>query len=102
MKTFKYNFRILVALLTFILPWASTEAVENFRKAGVITSVGYDQFTIYDQKFRFAPGARISSNDDTRQIFSDFRTGDEIYFEGVILNGVFYVNIIYYETPVPS
>ncbi len=102
MKTFKFKFRVLVALIAFILPWAGTEAADNFRKAGVITSVGYDQFTTYRQKYRFAPGAKINSEDEKRQKFSDFRPGDEIYFEGVILNGVFYVNIIYYETPTPS
>ena len=102
MKTLKYNIRLVVALIVFSLPWVSSQAVENFQKAGVISAIGYDQFTLDGKKYRYAPGAKINSNDPKRQKFSDLKRGDQIYFEGVILNRVFYVNIIYYETPLPS
>jgi len=52
--------------------------------------------------YRFAPGARLNSNDSQRNQFSDFKLGDKIYFTGTVLNGVNYVDIIYYETPEPS
>lgn len=103
MKTLKYNLRLLISLIVFSLPWGTAQAVEDFEKNGIINSVGYDQFTIYhdEKKYRFAPGAKISSKDDKRLKFSDFKPGDHIYFEGVQLNGVFYVNIIYHQKPVP-
>lgn len=102
MKNFKTNPGILIAILVFILPWSTSYALENFQKAGVIYSVGYDEFTIRTQKFRFAPGAVIHSTDTKRSKFSDFRRGDYIYFEGVVLDGVYQVNAIHYQNLPPN
>lgn len=102
MKILKSQLKVLAVVLLFSLPWVNSQALENFMKAGVITSVGYDKFTLQSREYRFAPGAKINSSDASRKKFSDFRQGDKIYFEGIILNGVYYVNIIYYETPTPS
>lgn len=102
MKNLKYSLRILIVFFTFALPWTASEALENFEINGVITSIGFDQFTVNGQSYRFAPGAKIESRDPKRRKFSDFKFGDEIWFKGVVLNGVYYVDIIVYKTPVPS
>jgi len=123
MKQFKTLLTQLLVISSLMLPWATTEALETFGqsivtvkpgsnkstltvktfdKAGVITKLGYDKFTVDGKDFRFAPGASLSSNDSKRNRFSDFKLGDEIYFKGKVLNDVNYVDIIYYKTPEPS
>ncbi len=99
MKYLKFPLYVIVALIVFLSAWTTTGAAETYQKAGVITSVGYDQFTLQGRKYRFAPGATINSKDDKRQKFADLKPGDFIYFEGVYLDRVYYVNIIYYKPP---
>ncbi|MBT8433222.1 MAG: hypothetical protein KJN95_01090 [Gammaproteobacteria bacterium] len=99
MKQFKTLLTQLLVITSLMLPWATTAALETFEKAGHITSIGYDTFTMRDQKYRISPSAQLKSNDASRNKFSDFKKGDEIYFKGKILNGVFYVDIIFYEKP---
>jgi len=117
MKPFKTLLTQLLVISSLMLPWATTMALEisinpgsnkstttvkTFDKAGVIVKLGYDKFTVGDKDYRFAPGASLNSNDSGRKKFSDFKLGDRIYFKGKILNGVNYVEIIYYKTPEPS
>ena len=102
MKQFKTLLTQLLVITSLMLPWATTAALETFEQAGAITKLGYDKFTVGNRDFRFAPGASLQSNDSKREKFSDFKLGDQIYFKGKILNGVNYVDIIYYETPEPS
>ena len=102
MKQFKTLLTQLLVISSLMLPWATTAALETFDQAGVITSLGYDKFTVGGRDFRFAPGALLQSDDSNRKKFSDFKLGDQIYFKGKVLNGVNYVDIIYYRTPVPS
>lgn len=102
MKQFKAFLTQLLVVTALMLPWATTEALETFEKAGYITSIGYDKFTIRDQEYRIRASSQLKSNDAKRKQFSDFRKGDAIYFKGIKLNGVYYVDIIFYETPVPS
>jgi hypothetical protein len=99
MKPIKTLFTQLLLVTSLMLPWATTEALETFEQAGVISGLGYDTFTVNNQKYRIAPAAKLNSTDASRKRFSDFRTGDQIYFKGKILNGVHYVDIIVYETP---
>jgi hypothetical protein len=119
MKQFKTLLTQSLVITSLMLPWATTAALEisiepgsssnkstatvkTFDKAGVIVKLGYDKFTVGDKDYRFAPGASLNSNDSRRKKFSDFKLGDHIYFKGKILDGVNYVDIIYYETPEPS
>ncbi len=99
MKQFKTLLAQLLLVSSLMLPWATTAALETYDQAGVITELGYDQFTVGGKEYRFAPGALLQSNDSKRSRFSDFKLGDAIYFKGKVLNGVNYVDIIYYETP---
>ena len=102
MKPFKTLLTQLLVISSLMLPWATTAALETFEQAGTITELGYDEFTVRGKEYRFAPGAQLHSTDIQRNKFSDFELGDEIYFKGKILDGVNYVDIIYYRTPVPS
>ena len=115
MKQFKTLLTQLLVISSLMLPWTttlaqetitarpgsnkSTSTVKTFDQAGVISKLGYDKFTVNGRNFRFAPGALLKSNDNKRKKFSDFKLGDHIYFKGKILDGVNYVDIIYYETP---
>ena len=102
MKQFKTLLTQLLVITSLMLPWATTEALENFEKAGYIASVGYDKFTIRGQEYRISPSAQLKSKDTSRKKFSDFKKGDAIYIKGKILNGVYYVDFIYYKTPIDS
>lgn len=113
----------LLVISSLLLPWTTTVAqqisgqrmltvkpgtsksvstVKTFEKAGVITKLGYDKFTVNGEDFRFAPRALLNSKASKRQRFSDFELGDEIFFKGRVLNDVNYVDIIYYESPESS
>lgn len=102
MKQFKSFLTQLLVITALMLPWATAEALETFAKSGYIKSIGYDKFTMRDQEYRISPSAKLRSNDASRKKFSDFKKGDEIYFKGKILNGVYYVDIIFYTKPTPS
>jgi len=102
MKQFKSFLTQLLVITALMLPWATAEALETFEKAGFITSIGYDKFTIRNQEYRISPSAKLKSNDASRKKFADFKKGDEIYCKGKILNGVYYVEFIIYTKPVPS
>lgn len=88
---------ILVAAAA--LPWGAAPAVENFEKAGPITSIGIDRFTVAGKAYRIAPAAKLRSGDPARRSFRDFKTGDRIWFKGTTLDGVHFVDMIVYETP---
>ena len=90
----------LVASL--MLPWATAEALKKFEEIGGISKIGYSTFVVDGREYRLAPGAKLKSSSSKRKKFSDFKKGDEIYFKGTILNGLYYVDIIVYETPEPS
>ncbi len=92
----------LLLVASLMLPWATTGALETFERGGVISAVGYDQFTVNQQKYRVAPGAKLRSFDASRKKFSDFRPGDLIIFHGKVLNDVHYVDVIIYHPPIKS
>lgn len=92
----------LLLVASLMLPWATTGALETFERGGVISAVGYDKFTVNQQEYRVAPGAKLKSYDARRKKFSDFRPGDLIIFQGKVLNGVHYVDVIIYHTPITS
>lgn len=102
MKQLKTLLTQLLVITSLMLPWATTEALETFEKAGYIASVGYEKFTVKDQVYRISPTAKLMSNDASRKKFSDFKKDDVVYFKGKVVNGVYYVDIIYYETPTDS
>ena len=102
MKKFQTLLTQLLIVSSLMLPWTSAGALETFERAGIITDRGYEQFEVHGQSYRVAPGAKLRSNDVARKKFSDFKAGDQIWFQGKVLNGVNYVDIISYETPEPS
>lgn len=102
MKQLKTLLTQLLLVTSLLLPWAAAEAVKGFEASGNIKEMGYNTFVIRGQKYRLASDARLDSNDSSRRGFRDFKKGDFIYFKGKILNGVYYVDIIYYETPEAS
>ena len=91
---------LLIAILVFL--WANAQALETFEEGGVITKMGYSEFTVNNQKYRISPGAKLQSFDPSRKKLSDFKAGDRILFKGKVLSGVHYVDLIVYHPPFAS
>ena len=102
MKKLSAHLASLALAAALLLPWTIAEAVEPFKQFGIIKSVSSSGFTIRDQQYRIAPGAKLRSDDPARKRLSDFRTGDKIYFEGKIVGDDYLIDYIVYRTPVPS
>jgi hypothetical protein len=102
MKQLKTLLTRLLVIVSLMLPWAATEALETFERNGFISAIGYAEFTVKGKEYRIASGAKLKSEDPGRKKFSDFKVGDEIYFQGKTLSGVNYVDFIVYWTPDPS
>ena len=102
MKKLRAHLASLALAAALLLPWTLAEAVEPFQKFGVISSVSSSGFTIRDQAYRIAPGAKLRSDDPSRKRLSDFKKGDKIYFEGKIVGEDYLIDYIVYESPVPS
>ena len=100
MKQLKTFFTQLLLVASLMLPWATTEALDSFQQAGMISKVSIEgSFIIKGKTYRLASGAVIESTSADRKKFSDFKKGDVIWCKGKILNDVFYVDIIKYEEP---
>jgi hypothetical protein len=102
MKSLKTFPGTLLLFAVLLLPWATVQALENFEQFGVIKSLSSGSFTVRGQTYRLTPGARIDSNDVNRRQLSDFKKGDQIYFEGKILNDAYLIDLIVYQTPIPE
>jgi len=102
MKTLRTGLGHLLFVMALMLPLSSAQALETFEIAGIISEISYSSFTVRDQEYRIGSTARLDSSDARRTKFSDFRKGDQIWFKGIILSGVYYVEILMYETPEPS
>ncbi len=102
MKKLKITVIHALFISLLLLTGTPASALETFEQAGQITDLGYDKFEVHGKSYRIAPGAKLRSNDTKRKSFADFKEGDHIWFQGKVLNGVNYVDIISYETPEPS
>lgn len=91
---------LLIAALS--LCWSTAWAVEDFEQAGPINKIGSGRFIVENQEYRIAPGAKLKSFDSSRRRMSDFKIGDVIIFQGKIISGVYYVDMIIYHAPIPS
>ena len=102
MKQLTQRFTPFLIILALMLPWATAEALETFEGGGIITSVGYEQFTLGKQTYRIAAKATLKSGDASRSKISDLKQGDRVYIKGTILNDVYYVDKIIYYIPIAS
>ena len=98
----KQNIVKLLLIAALALPWANVQALDTFESGGIITSMGYSEFTVNNQNYRVSPGAKLQSYDPGRKKFSDFKAGDLILFKGKILSGIHYVDLIVYHPPFAS
>lgn len=100
MKKVTTLFARALMIATLMLPWTATEAAPGyFEASGNISELSYSRFTVRGTEYLVAPGSKLSSNDSKRRKFADFEKGDHIYFKGRVISDVYYVDIIYYETP---
>jgi len=91
-----------LVIMASVLPWTTAQALEKFEKAGIISAVGKNMLTVSGQNYRIYSSTRLVSADRNRRKFSDFETGDHVWFEGTVLDGKRYILRIIYETPDPS
>jgi hypothetical protein len=97
----KLMFSILLTA-SLAISWTSADALETFEQAGPIGAINYAGFTVERQLYRIAPGARLKSFDASRNRLSDLRRGDVIVFQGKVISGVYYVDLITYYAPKPN
>lgn len=102
MKQVKSIAARLLLLAALSLCWGQAGAVENFEQAGPISKIGSARFVVENQEYRIAPGAKLRSFDSSRRRLSDFKVGDVIIFQGKVISGVYYVEMIIYHAPIPS
>ena len=99
MKSLKTGLTHLLIIMALMLPWAVSEALETFHRAGVISKISDATFSIHeDQKYRIAPDVKIEIPGVVNAKFSDLKVGDNISFRGQTLSGASYVgSIVYYR-----
>jgi len=98
MKSFKTSLTHLLVIMTLMLPWSASEALETFEKDGVISKLSYASFSIHsDRNYRIAPSVKIKIPGKDNARLSDLKVGDNIYFKGKTLSGVNYVEFIVYQ-----
>ncbi|MGD8349901.1 MAG: hypothetical protein PVI79_11715 [Gammaproteobacteria bacterium] len=102
MKQFRHPLAGIMLIVSIAFAWSPANAVEKFEQAGPISAIGHASFTVENQEYRIAPGAKLKSFDPKRRRLADFRKGDIIIFEGKMINDVYYVDLIVYYAPRPS
>ena len=102
MKQIKQSWIRCILIAGLALVYLPAAAVEKFEQAGPIGAIGNARFTVENQEYRIAPGAKLRSFDRSRKRLSDFRIGDVIVFQGKIVSGVYFVDLIIYHAPKPS
>lgn len=102
MKHLKRGVLLGLVVAASLLPWAGAQALDTFEKAGVIAEVAYDSMTVFGQDYRIRSSTVLISDDQSRKKFSDLKPGDQVWFKGLILNDVYYVDTIVYQIPEPS
>ncbi|MCP4769721.1 MAG: hypothetical protein GY875_26105 [Gammaproteobacteria bacterium] len=102
MRQLKRGIVLYLVILATVLPWSTAQALETFEKAGHIVDLRSDQFTISGQVYRLRSSTEIVSADPSRSKVSDLRSNDRVYIQGIVLNGVYYIDRLVYEIPGPS
>jgi Cu/Ag efflux protein CusF len=87
-----------------MLPWATSEALETFQKAGVISRVDSTTVNIHHQDINYRVGSdtEIRFKDVSKPDMSNFKKGDEVYLRGKILKGAYYLDLIIYMPKIPG
>ncbi len=82
-------------LFSLLLPWSASEALENFERAGIISTLSYDSFKIRDQTYRLSAIAKVIIPGTDKAKLNDFKRGDRIWVKGRILGSVYYVDTLF-------
>jgi hypothetical protein len=104
MKQFNSFLTRLLVITALLLPWATTEALETFQKAGVVSTLDSGTIRIYHQDINYRIGAdtEIRFQKVANPDISNFKKGDEVYLRGKILNGAYYLDLIVYLPKIPG
>ena len=101
MKQLKNGLLGVLLIASLGLRWTPVHGVEAFEQAGPISAIGHAGFTVEQQEYRIAPGARLQSFDSRRRSLSDFRVGDIVIFKGKVISDIYYVDMVTYYAPKP-
>lgn len=102
MRQLKRTIALYLVILATILPWSTAEALETFAKSGLVAEITSSSVTISGKEYRLRSSTQMVSSDASRKKVSDIKPDDIIYIKGIVLNGVYYIDKLVYETPVPS
>ena len=104
MKQFNSFLTRLLVITALLLPWATTEALETFQKAGIISAVNSGTIRIHHQDINYRIGAdtEIQFQNVAKPGMRNFKNGDEVYLRGKILNGAHYLDLIIYLPKIPG
>ena len=104
MKTIKTGLTNFLLVAFLMLPWATTEALETFKKAGIISKVDSSTVNVYQQdiNYRIRSDTEIKIPNIAKPSMRHFKAGDEVYLRGKVLNGVYYVDLIVYLPKIPG
>ena len=104
MKQFKSLLTQLLVITSLMLPWATTEALDTFQKAGIISNVNSTTVNIHHQdiNYRIGSGTEIRYQDVSKPDMSSFKKGDEVYLRGKVLKGAYYLDLIIYMPKIPG
>jgi len=104
MKQFKSLLAQLLVITSLMLPWATTEALDTFQKAGVISRVDSTTVNIHHQdiNYRIGSGTEIRFQDVAQPDMRKFKKGDEVYLRGKVLQGAYYLDLIIYMPKIPG
>lgn len=98
MKSLKTGLTHLLIMMALMLPWATSQALETFHRAGTISEISYATFSVHQgQEYRLAPDVKIKIPGVVNAKLSDLKVGDSISFKGQTLSGVSYVGSIVYH-----
>jgi hypothetical protein len=102
MNQLKRGIVLSLVILASVLPWTTAEALDTFEKAGGIVDVDSTQLTISGKVYRLRSSTQMVSADPSRQKPSDLKPGDRVFINGIVLNGLYYIDRLAYEIPNPS
>ena len=86
----------LLILMTLLLSWGTSQALETYKRVGELSQISNSSFKIDDQKYWLTPTAKLNNPTAKRARFGDLKKGDSVWFTGTILDGRYYVDAIYY------
>lgn len=104
MISLKTTMTRFLAVMALALAMTAANAAEEFHKSGLITKVNASTVNIYlyDINFRIKSSTKMVIPNVKDPDMGDFKKGDNVYLQGEISAGVYYVDLIQYIPEQPG